>query len=72
MSQSKKTAILKACRRKPRSGLTRREIEDSTGLRQCTVSGRVNDLIHAHQLETHGTRYCPRAQRQVNVVRVVA
>lgn len=50
-------------------GLTRREIEDKTGLRPNQVSGRVRELIKQKRLMEGGMRQCSITKNLVNVVR---
>ena len=67
---SKKATIIGICKQRPKTGFTRREIEEKSGFTQCTVAGRVNELVSSKALEPNGTRYCTRAGHAVGVVRV--
>lgn len=53
-------------------GLTRREIEEATGLRSGSVTGRVNELIALELLREDGIRSCNITGRRVHVVKIHA
>ena len=62
--------VISVCNRSPKTGLTRRQIEAKASLGQGSVCARVNELMCNGTLEPNGMRYCERAGRQVEVVRV--
>lgn len=51
-----------------KKGLTRREIEEKTGLRPNQVSGRVFEMIKQKRLSESGVRKCRITGNEVNVV----
>ena len=62
--------VLSVCNRNPKTGLTRRQIEPLADLGQGSVCARVHELMIKGSLEPNGMRYCDRAGRQVEVVRI--
>lgn len=50
------------------AGLTRREIEERTGLRPNQVCGRVREMIDQQRLKEGGVRKCSITGNVVNVV----
>lgn len=61
--------ILKTLKRFKR-GLTRREIEEKTGLRINQVTGRVAELLERKSVQEVGMRRCRVTGNQVNVVQL--
>lgn len=61
--------ILKTLKRFKR-GLTRREIEEKTGLRINQVTGRVAELLERKAIQESGTRRCRITKNIVNVVKL--
>lgn len=51
-------------------GLSRSQIAEKTGLSINNVSGRVNELIAKGKLVNAGTKFDPKTNRRVNIVRV--
>ena len=69
-TSTSKRIILQTVNRR-RRGMTRRQIEEATGMRSCQVSGRVNELIKAGVLAETTKAPCPVSGRTAWVVEVV-
>lgn len=52
-------------------GLTRRELEDKTGLRINQISGRVKELINSKRVVEDGKRACRITGNTVFVVKII-
>jgi len=50
--------------------MTRRELEDATGLRTNQIAGRVNELIKQGRVVEDGRRRCKVTGNEVNVLRL--
>lgn len=63
--------ILSVLKRRPKTGLTRREIEGKTGRRSGTVCARVSELLYMGKIKRNGKRYDYGTRKNVEVLVVV-